>query len=172
MARAPRTKGVVSISNVQPTMALMKKYGAGFSKMVRDDVQNNVAPLVVAKVSAAARGSSRQGAAVAGTFKATRDRFPAFRGLGATRVTSGKTAAGNIGFGANWGGGNRRRNYTTTSSAGLRYSVTRHTTRQFGAWTGGGSNDRFIYSTIAHNQRAIDELWQQALDRCYKEWNR
>lgn len=172
MAKAPSTKGVVSISNVAPTVALMRKYGAGFSKMVRDDVQTNVAPLVVAHVQAAARGSGRQGAAVAGTFRVARDRLPAFRGLGATRVASTKTAAGNIGFGANWGGGEKTRTYTTTSPRGTRYAVTRHTTRQFGPWTGGGTDDRFIYSVIHDNQRAIEDAWQNALDRAYQEWNR
>lgn len=169
---ASSTKGVVSITNVAPTVALMRRYGAGFTKMVRDDVQSHVAPMVVAKVSSAASGSSSQGAAVAATFKVIRDRFPAFRGFGSSAVTSTGVQAGNIGFGANWGGGNRRRSYSTVSPSGLRYSVTRATTHQFGGWTGGGSSDHFIYSTIARNRRAIDDAWQDALDRAYKEWNR
>lgn len=172
MARAPSSKGVVSISNVAPTVLLMKKYGSKFNAMVRDDVQRNVAPMVVTKVSARARSAGRQGPAVAGTFKATRDRFPAFRGFGATRVTSGKVPAGNLGFGANWGAGDRTRTYVTRSPLGRPYRVTRHTTRQFGPWTGGGSGDRFIYSTIAAHQKAIEEEWQNALDRVYKDWNR
>lgn len=168
MARAPTGKGMVRISNVAPTITLMKKYGSGFSKMVRDDVQTNVTPFVVRKVGAAASVSSAQGRAVAGTFRTARDRFPAVRGFGATRVTSSAVAAGSIGFGANWGGGNRVRTYERPRGSGL--TTTRHVTRQFGPWAGG--RDHFIYSSIARNQQTIEDMWQDALDRAYVEWNR
>jgi hypothetical protein len=170
--RPPSNKTAVSISNITPTIALMKKYGSGFSRMVRDDVTKNVAPLVASKVQAKANGSTGQAAAVARTFRPVRDRLPAIRGLGSTRVGSSKVAAGDIGFGANWGGGQKLKAYRTRSPLGRTYVVNRHTTRQFGAWTGGGPQDRFIYSTIHENQRAIEEAWQAALDRAYVEWNR
>src|SRR4051812_3754442 len=117
---APSHKAVVSITNVEPTILLMEHYGREFSRMVRDDVSTNVAPFVARIISSRAATSVRQGPAVAGTFRVVRDRFPAVRGFGATRVASTKVQAGFIGFGANWGGGARPR------------------TRQFGAWTGGG----------------------------------
>lgn len=151
---APSHKAVVSITNVEPTILLMNKYGREFSGMVRTDVTEKVTPFVARVISAKAASSIRQGPAVAGTFKPVRDRLPAVRGFGATRVASTRVQAGHIGFGANWGGGARPR------------------TRQFGPWTGGGVNDRFIYSSIDANKAEIDELWQQALDRCYKAWNR
>lgn len=154
MARAPSHKAIVSITNVEPTMLLMAKYGRSFNAMVRTDVTENVSPFVARSISAAAASSVRQSPAVAGTFKAVRDRLPAVRGFGATRVASTRVQAGFIGFGANWGGGNKRR------------------TKQFGAWTGGGIQDRFIYSTIHTHSVEINELWQQSLDRVYEAWKR
>lgn len=170
MARAASSKQVVSITNVQPTMLLMRRYGREFNKLVRDDVQQSVSPVVARGMSRALAGKNRQGAAVAGTFRVARDRFPAVRAFGARRVTSSKVPAGTIGFGANWGGGSRARTYVTRSRRGTPYTVTRRVTAQFGPFTR-SPNDP-MYGWVAANQQRVDALWQAALDRVYEEWVR
>jgi hypothetical protein len=171
MARAATSRTFVSITNVEPTMLLMRSWGREFTAHVRDEVQTNVSPFVAARVNQAAAGSTEQARPVAGTFRAVRDRLPAIRGFGARRVTSTGARASDIGFGANFGGGQRRRTYTSRSRLGTPYVVNRRVTAQFGPYRG-PDNDRFIYSTVERYDREIQERWQQALDDVYVAWNR
>jgi hypothetical protein len=174
MARAGRPNRTgnffVEIDNVEPTKLLMAKYGRSFENDVRDNVRDNVSPFVAKVVAASFAGGDKQARAVARTVKSTRDRFPAIKAFGSTRVTSGGIAAGAIGFGANFGGGNRFGTVHGRSKLGKTFIYQRRVTRQFGSYQP-APEDHHIYRTFSHNTVKINELWQQALDDVYVAWH-
>lgn len=174
MASRSSFRDFVTIDNVEPTLRLMSFYGKTFAALVRKDVQDNVARPIAAAMQARAAASTPQSRAVAGSIKATRDRLPAIRAFGGAkaRTSGGKATMGDIGFGANFGGGQRISWVRGVSPRGTPYNYQRHTTRQFGPWLGNNGDDRFIYPVIEDNRQLINDAWQNALDRVYKEWNR
>lgn len=170
MARARSLNAFVAIDNVEPTLALMRKYGRSFENDVRDNVRDNVSPLVARLVRIDMMGGAGQARAVAPTVISTRDRLPALKAFGAKRVASTGVRAGDIGFGGNFGGGNRVGTVNGVSPLGKAYTFQRHVTRQFGAWKGRG-NDH-IYGTFSRNSAKINELWQKTLDDVYLAWTK
>ena len=113
---------------------------------------NKVAPLLVSAMNA----TSKQGALVATSIVARRDRYPTIRAGGAATVRPKKTKkgsrarAGDIFFGAEFGGRGRR------------------TTQQFRPHK--GTEGYAFYPTLRRHTADIIDGYRKALDRLAEKW--
>ena len=121
------------------------------------------------RIRSAAAGDSRQAAAIAPFIKARRDRGPAISAGGKRKAgVSGGAQAGQIFFGAEFGGKARRAESVKTSAA-RRGFVIKQTTQQFRPHT--GNEGYFFFPTLREDQDRMLKRYERALRAIEREWS-
>jgi len=140
----------------------LRKMPKELRKEMGRHVQQRVAVPLAGYVADAARGATPWGVKIAPVVKARLQGDPTIAIGAARKVFSGGASVNQVVYGANWGGG-RRRKATARRLGGNPY--TRSSTAQFIR----GSSE-FIYSTFrAKAEWALNE-WVQVLDPYLTEW--
>lgn len=121
-------------------------------KIFRDNARSRLIEPVVKEAKSRFRAGSPWGRFVAPTIRGI---YPTY-GFPAIRAGGTAGLGGTLFYGAEFGGGSKVRTYMTTSRAGNRYQVTRHTTRQFPRWYSGG---RFLVPTVRAHLPRIAKMW-------------
>lgn len=155
MATERVTMGV-EVDGLKETLRAFGRYGKEANKDLRDAAQAEVRKIAPAIV-AAGRRDGGPSTLVASTVKAPRDRVPVIAAGGAKKVapsrrTRRKPAAGDIFFGAEFGG------------------RARPTTQQFRPHT--GTRGHWFYPTLRKKIPALLDGYQDALDRLAAKWDR
>lgn len=155
MARGRTQTGVIAIEGMKPALAALTRMGKEASGKARD-ASTQIAAKEVARIRGRAAGTSRQSALVAGSIKTRRDRAPAIAAGGAGRLPVSRRGrpprAGDVFFGAEFGGGARR------------------TTRQFPPHK--GTEGYFFWPTLRADVGSMFAEWAKALDQITDEWTR
>ena len=145
------------IDGARETLSAFRKLGKEAAAALKD-ANKEISTDLANKVKAAAVSSDAQSAAVAPSIKAKRDRIPSITAGGTRQATKqrrrsrgqGKTTAGDLVFGANFGA-----TYLP----------------QFRKHNGGaGSEDYWFFSTVEDNEAAMVKEWTDAADRLLSEW--
>ena len=139
------------ISNIAPTLALLKTMPRQFNADVRKTVTRQVAGPAAKRIAAAGAASEKQSAAAAKTVKAAFDRVPTIRAAGSRRVTKHATG-GDIFFGAEFGGRGRK------------------TTMQFRPHR--GRTGYWFYPTMRGMSEQISREWEASIDGVFHAWGR
>lgn len=137
--------------DVDKTVRAFNKYGRDANAELRDAAQrqvNRVTPMLAAGLAA----SSAQGALVATTITAKRDRYPVIRAGGTKRVGRRRVAAGDVFFGAEFGGRGRP------------------TTQQFRPWR--GTTGYGFYPALRQHGHIIIDGYKDTLDQLAVRWGR
>lgn len=139
----------------------------------------------VGRIVQAGRASDKHSAAVAEFVKARRDRVPAI-GAGGNAKTgvSGGATAGQLFFGAEFGGGSNKKferettksQYTTASGktrtrttfGKATFSGEKHTTNQFRPWL--GRTGYWFWPTLRADSDRMMQRWEKAVDAIAREW--
>jgi len=146
----------LKIDGATQTLAAFKKLGKEATAALKD-ANKEISSDLADKVRNAARSSDGQSAAVAPSIKVKRDRIPSIT-AGGTRLATkqrrrskgqGKTTAGDLVFGANFGA-----TYLP----------------QFRKHTQGGDADYWFFTTVEDNETAMVKEWTDAADRLLTEW--
>lgn len=138
------------ISNVDATLRLLREMPRDLQRDVRKTVTRNVAGPLARKIAAAGAGSDRQSAGAARSVKAVFDRVPTIRAGGSRKATSDGATAGDIFFGAEFGGGSRK------------------TTRQFRPHR--GQTGYWYWPTVRSSSADVEEQWASAIDSVLQAW--
>lgn len=121
-----------------------------------------------ARIRNAASSDSRQAAAIAPFIKARRDRVPAISAGGKRRAgVSGGALAGEIFFGAEFGGQHHKARTTTGRGGGF---VIKRTTMQFRPHR--GHEGYFFFPTLREDQDRMLDRYEMALRNLEREWAR
>lgn len=139
----------VQVLGIRETLRAFNRLPKEANAALRERTKK-LAEVLAGKVRSAGRSSDRQSAAVAVTAKARKDRIPKIVLGGAKRVTSSKTPAHLIFFGAEFGAGSRLRQF-------------RPHLGRVGYWA---------YPTIRAETEETAKVWQDVLDDVAKEWSR
>ena len=145
----------VQVDGLNQTLKAFSRYGKEANKELRDAAQSEVQKIAPAIV-AAGRHDGAQSALVAATVKAPRDRVPVIAAGGGKKVAPStkrrrKPAAGDIFFGAEFGGRGRP------------------TTQQFRPHTGIRGN--WFYPTLRRKIPGLLDAYQAQLDRLCEKWD-
>ena len=132
----------IHVEGLNETLRAFRQYGPEAANELRTEAKN-IAATVAAKQQAAGRSSSRQSAMAAPTVRARRDRVPVI-------VAGGRSKAGMVFFGAEFGGQRRP------------------TTRQFRPYK--GHTGYWFYPTLRASMPAILDAYSRALDRAARRW--
>lgn len=147
----------LKIDGARETLAAFRTLGKEATAALKDankEISNDLAD----KIRDAARASDAQSAAVAPSIKVKRDRIPSVAAGGSRLATKqrrrsegqGKTTAGDLVFGANFGA-----TYLP----------------QFRKHNGGaGSPDYWFFETVEDNEAAMVKEWTDTADRLLTEW--
>lgn len=120
------------------------------------------------RIRAAAAADSNQAAAIAKFIKARRDRVPAISAGGTRKAgVSGGAKAGEIFFGAEFGGRHPKKRTSQTKSGRF---VMRRTTMQFRPHL--GREGYFFFPTLRADQDRMLARYEQALAAIEREWSR
>lgn len=118
------------------------------------------------RIRAAAGSDSRQAAAIAPFIKARRDRVPAISAGGKRKAgVSGGAQAGQVFFGAEFGGQGRPR--LVKAGAGF---TEKRVTMQFRPHS--GNEGYFFFPTLREDQDRMLDRYQMALRAIEREWSR
>ena len=139
----------VKVEGVNETLRAFNRLPKEANKALRERTKE-LASVLADKARSAGSGSDRQSAAVAQNVKAKKDRIPKLSAGGAKRITSSRTPAHLIFFGAEFGAGSRLRQFRP------------HLGRE-GYW---------LYPTIRANTEETAKVWQDVLDDVAKEWSK
>ncbi len=122
------------------------------------------------RIRAAAGADSKQAAAIAPFIKARRDRVPAISAGGKRKAgVSGGAQAGQIFFGAEFGGHARRAQVVKTGATRSGF-VIKQTTQQFRPHT--GNEGYFFFPTLRRDQDRMLDRYEMALRAIEREWGR
>ena len=148
MNAAPRVKSGVHVEGLKPVLRQLSRLGPDLNRELRAS-SKEIAAEEASKIRAAA-GSDQLSAAVATTIRARSDRLPSIVGGGARRLSSlsGNPRAGEVFFGAEYGGGKRK------------------TTRQFRPHRGRAGY--FVWPTLRDDQEHMLVRWSEAVERAIK----
>jgi hypothetical protein len=132
----------IHVEGLNETLRAFRQYGPDAANELRTAAKA-IAADVAAKQQAAGRSSDRQSAMAAGSVRARRDRTPVI-------VAGGRSKAGMVFFGAEFGGQRRK------------------TTRQFRPYR--GKTGYWFYPTLRAATPKLLEDYSQALDRAARRW--
>jgi hypothetical protein len=132
----------IQVEGLRETLAAFKRFGPDAANELRTEAKN-IASQVVARQKAAGTGSDRTSALAAGSVRARRDRTPSI-------VAGGRSKAGQVFFGAEFGGGRRK------------------TTRQFRPYR--GTQGYWFYPTLRAMTPKLLVDYGHALDRAARKW--
>lgn len=136
------------VKGINQLLRVLNKLPKDLQNDVRDASQGIADNLAAGAKQAASTPQQRLAAL---TLKARRDRVPVVTASGTART--GVTAR-DVFFGAEFGGGRRL------------------TTRQFPPWRGSGSTaGYFLYPTARQRGKRYFEMWAEAIDKAFKDWN-
>jgi hypothetical protein len=147
----------LNTSGVRETLAAFKALPKEASAALRDANQH-ISDGLATKIRAAARGSSRQSAAVAVSVDARRDRVPnVVAGQRNPAVTSqsrrskgqGPTRVSDLLFGSNFGASQLK---------------------QFRPHTGAGQDDYWFFRTVESSTGDVVRQWNDAVDEVLDQW--
>lgn len=141
-------RGGVAVDGIKAARAVLRTLDKD-AKKAATDAANAIAAREALRIAAAARTSSRQGRLVAGSVRARRGQVPTIAAGGSVPVRKG-VQAGDIFFGAEFGGGRRA------------------TTRQFRRHL--GTEGYFFYPTLRDDAPAMTQEWLTALDGIARAW--
>lgn len=143
----------VKVEGLDETLRAFKAYGKDANRELRQ-AAGVEADRMVAALMLAGEGASKQAALTAGSVKRRSDRVPVIVAGGSKRVTrttgSGKVTAGDVFFGAEFGGGRRP------------------TTRQFPPWA--GRRGYWFWPTVRAHLPALRRRYIAALDDLARKW--
>jgi hypothetical protein len=147
----------VRIDGARETLAAFRKLGKDATKELKDANQQ-ISKDLAGKIQNAARSAGSQSTAVAPSIKAKRDRIPSITAGGNRLATKqrrrsrgqGKTTAGDLVFGANFG------------STYLKQFHRKH--------SGAGDDDAWFFSTVKHHEADMVKEWTDAADKLLTEW--
>lgn len=174
----------IEIEGLKPLLRRMSALPKTAQNEIREAAQA-IAADEAQRIAAAGRSSDKQSAAAAGFVRARRDRVPyvVAGGAGKTGVSGGATA-GQLFFGAEFGGGGTknwtRLTETKTSKSGKTREVfagvefagarTRPTTNQFRPHK--GKTGYWMWPQIREDQERMFKRWEAAVDAIAREWSR
>lgn len=132
----------IKVEGLNETLRAFKQYGPDAANELRTAAKQ-IATVVAARQQAAGHASSKQSALTAPTVRARRDRTPVI-------VAGGRSRAGQVFFGAEFGGRRRR------------------TTQQFRPYR--GHTGYWFYPTLRRSTPAILDAYSKALDKAARRW--
>lgn len=135
------------------------------------------------RITSAGRSSDKQSAAVASFIRTRSDRVPAIVAGGSRRTgVEGGAKAGELFFGAEFGGGSNKkfeavtREYTTRAGntrskrVGSRYAGSKNTTNQFRPHL--GRTGYWFWPQIRKDQARMFKRWEAVVTAIAREWER
>ncbi|MFC6156147.1 hypothetical protein [Kribbella jiaozuonensis] len=143
----------VRITGAKETLAAFRKLPKDASTELRNANQQ-ISTDLAGKIRSAATSSNGQGALVAPTVKAKRDRVPSVQAGGRRRA--GKQSR-------------RSKGQAPTTASDLIYGSNfgANVLKQFPATT---KPDHWFFSTVEDNEPAIERQWLGAVDKVLEEW--
>jgi hypothetical protein len=132
----------IQVEGLNETLKAFRQYGPDAANELRTAAKN-ISPTVAHRQQAAGRSSSKQSAKAAPTVRARRDRVPVI-------VAGGRSKAGVVFFGAEFGGRRRK------------------TTQQFRPYR--GHTGYWFYPTLRASMPAILDAYSKALDTAARRW--
>lgn len=172
----------IEIDGLKPLLRRISK----LPKLAQDEIREAAQAIAddeAKRISSAGRSSDRQSAAVAGFVKARRDRVPYIVAGGSARTgVSGGATAGQLFFGAEFGGGSSKAwtslTATKTSASGKTRSVfagvafggSKATTNQFRPHK--GKTGYWMWPQIREDQERMFQKWEAVVTAIAREWER
>jgi hypothetical protein len=144
------TDKLVSFNDIRPTLALLSTFPREFQRDARKTVRDEVAKPMAQTIAQAASGQGSHAAVVSRSIRPVSDRIPSIRAGGSRRATRNGATAGDLFFGAEFGGGVGR------------------FTKQFRPHQ--GRRGYFFYPTLRNNSRRINTAWLSSLDGVLRKW--
>ena len=176
----------IEVEGLKPFLARLNQLPKTAQAEIREAAQDIAADELV-RIVATGRGSDKQSRAVAAFVKARRDRVPAIAAGGRTKIgVRGGATAGEMFFGAEFGGQSRRkftRDVTETqvttrtgktrtqrTFGKFRYAGRKNTTAQFRPHL--GKTGYWFWPTLRKDADRMFKRWEKVVDAIAREWGR
>ena len=174
----------IQIEGLRPLLRRLNQLPKTAQAELREAAQA-IADDEAARIASAARGSDRQSAAVAGFVRSRKDRVPAIAAGGTARTgVSGGATAGQLFFGAEFGGGSTKKftrevtetQYTTRTGktrtrktfGAAKFAGRKNTTNQFRPHL--GRTGYWFWPQLRADEARMLARWEQALEAIEREW--
>lgn len=141
-------KASIEVVGLQQLLKDMRRLGPDLNLQVRES-SKKIAEDEVPRLKAAANSSDKLSAAVGVTVRARQDRVPKIVAGGAKRVTSSKAKAGDVFFGAEFGGQKRK------------------TTQQFRLHR--GRQGYWLWPQLRADEKRMVAEWLDAIERAMED---
>lgn len=176
----------LEVEGLKPFLARLSKLPKTAQAEIREAAQG-IADDEARRITAAGRGNDRQSQAVAGFVKARKDRVPMIAAGGNAKTgVSGGATAGQLFFGAEFGGGSSKRferqvtvtQYTTKTGktrtkrtfAKAEFTGTKSTTNQFRPHL--GRTGYWFWPQLREDKDRMFKRWESVVDAIAREWER
>ena len=174
----------ITIEGLRPLIRRLNQLPKAAQQEVREAAQA-IADDEATRITAAGRSSDKQSRAAAEFVRARRDRVPSISAGGNRKAgVSGGATAGQLFFGAEFGGGSNKKWTTLTTTKTSRSGKTRQvfagvlfagvrekaTTNQFRPWR--GRQGYWMWPTLRADEQRMFARWVKALEAIEREWSR
>lgn len=176
----------LEVEGLKPLLARISRLPKTAQAEIREAAQT-IADDEVRRIAAAGRGDDEQSQAVAGFVKSRKDRVPYIQVGGSKKAgVSGGATVGQLFFGAEFGGGSKKRferevtetQYTTKTGktrtrrtfSAAKFVGTKNTTNQFRPHL--GRTGYWFWPQLRQDQERMYQRWAAVLAAIEREWDR